>query len=51
MKLHSGRRIEELPEAEVDLAVAGHLRYVMRRPNGAGAEARGDYTLIDGQNR
>jgi uncharacterized protein YndB with AHSA1/START domain/DNA-binding transcriptional ArsR family regulator len=37
----------ETPEAEVDLRVGGHVRVVMRRPDGTEVEARGEYTLID----
>jgi uncharacterized protein YndB with AHSA1/START domain len=37
----------ETPEAAVDLRVGGHVRVVMRRPDGTEIEARGEYTLID----
>lgn len=37
----------DTPEAEVDLRVGGHVRVVMRRPDGTEAGARGRYTLID----
>jgi uncharacterized protein YndB with AHSA1/START domain len=37
----------ETPEAEVDLRVGGRVRVVMRKPDGAEAEAHGEYTLID----
>jgi uncharacterized protein YndB with AHSA1/START domain len=35
------------PKAEVELRVGGHVRIVMRRPNGTEVEAHGEYTLID----
>ena len=35
------------PEAEVDLRIGGHVRVVMRRPDGSEIESRGEYTIID----
>ncbi len=37
----------DTPLAEVDLRVGGAVRIVMRKPDGAQAGARGEYTLID----
>jgi uncharacterized protein YndB with AHSA1/START domain len=37
----------ETPVAEVDLRVGGHVRVVMRQPDGSEAGARGEYTVID----
>ena len=39
------------PEAEVDLRVGGKVRVVMRKPDGAEAQAHGEYTLIDRPHR
>jgi len=44
--LHPGRDWDT-PEAEVDLRVGGKVRVVMRRPDGTGGEAQGEYRLID----
>src|SRR5436189_6475588 len=41
----------EPPAAEVDLRVGGTVRVVMRKPDGAEVEARGEYTLIDRPHR
>jgi uncharacterized protein YndB with AHSA1/START domain len=41
----------ETPEAEVDLRVGGKVRVVMRKPDGAEVEARGEYTLIERPHR
>jgi uncharacterized protein YndB with AHSA1/START domain len=37
----------ETPQAEVDLRVGGHVRVVMRRPDGTEIGASGKYTLIE----
>jgi uncharacterized protein YndB with AHSA1/START domain len=39
------------PVAEVDLRVGGHVRIVMRRPDGGQAGAHGEYTVIDRPHR
>ena len=39
------------PVAEVDLRVGGHVRVLMRRPDGTDAEMHGEYRLIDRPHR
>jgi uncharacterized protein YndB with AHSA1/START domain len=41
----------ETPEADVDLRVGGRIRVVMRKPDGTGAAAEGEFTLIDRPHR
>jgi uncharacterized protein YndB with AHSA1/START domain len=47
---HCGRGWET-PEAEVDLRVGGHVRVVMRKPDGTEVQARGRYASIDRPHR
>jgi uncharacterized protein YndB with AHSA1/START domain len=39
------------PAADVDLRVGGHVRVVMRRPDGTDVEHRGEYTVIERPHR
>ena len=39
------------PEAEVELRIGGHVRVVMRRPDGSDASMHGEYVLIDRPHR
>jgi len=41
----------DTPEAVVDLRVGGHVRVVMRKPDGRLAEANGEYVEIDRPHR
>lgn len=41
----------ETPEAEVDLRVGGHVRVLMRQPDGTLAGGQGQYTVIDRPHR